>query len=82
MTKFKIKDMKTRTWNRTKNRPYIKTFIMLQKVSVSDECCSSELSIHQRNLKKLYSAVFNIIIIIILIIIIIIKNVMMLKIQL
>ncbi len=23
MTKFKIKDMKTRTWNRTKNRPYI-----------------------------------------------------------
>ncbi len=30
----------------------IKTFIMLQKISISDKCCSSELSIHQRNLKK------------------------------
>ncbi len=35
---------------------------MLQKISISDSCCSSEPSIHQRNLKKLYSAVFNIII--------------------
>ncbi len=43
----------------------IQTFIMLQKISISDKCCSSELSIHQRNLKKFYSAVFNIIIIII-----------------
>ncbi len=40
----------------------IKTFIMLQIISISDKCCSSELSIHQRNLKKFYSAVFNIII--------------------
>ncbi len=32
---------------------------MLQKISISDKCCSSELSIHQRNLKKLYSAVFK-----------------------
>ncbi len=32
---------------------------MLQKIYISDKCCSSELSIHQRNLKKLYSAVFN-----------------------
>ncbi len=30
----------------------IKTFIMLQKISISDKSCSSELSIHQRNLKK------------------------------
>ncbi len=36
----------------------IKTFIMLQNISISDKCCSSELSIHQRNLKKIYSAVF------------------------
>ncbi len=42
----------------------IKTFIILQKISISDKCCSSELSIHQRNLKKIYSAVFNIILII------------------
>uniref|UniRef100_A0A671LDA9 RNA binding motif protein 24b n=1 Tax=Sinocyclocheilus anshuiensis TaxID=1608454 RepID=A0A671LDA9_9TELE len=28
-------------------------------ISISDKCCSSELSIHQRNLKKIYSAVFN-----------------------
>ncbi len=46
----------------------IKTFIMLQKISISDKCCSSELSIHQRNMKKFYSAVFNIIIIIIIIV--------------
>ncbi len=26
---------------------------MLQNISISDKCCSSELSIHQRNLKKL-----------------------------
>ncbi len=32
---------------------------MLQKISISDQLCSSELSIHQRNLKKLFSAVFN-----------------------
>ncbi len=38
---------------------------MLEKISISDKCCSSELSIHQRNLKKIYSAVSNIIIIII-----------------
>ncbi len=31
----------------------IKTFIMLQKISISDKCCSSELSVHQRNLKKI-----------------------------
>ncbi len=24
---------------------------MLQKISISDKCCSSDLSIHQRNLK-------------------------------
>ncbi len=36
----------------------IKTFIMLQKISISDKCCCSELSIHQRNLKTFYSAVF------------------------
>ncbi len=34
----------------------IKTFIMLQKLNIynviSDKCCSSELSILQRNLKK------------------------------
>ncbi len=48
----------------------IKTFIMLQNISISDKCCSSELCIHQRNQKKLYSAVFNIIIMIIIIIII------------
>ncbi len=42
----------------------IKTLIMLQKISISDKCCSSEHSVHQRNLKKFYSAVFNIIIII------------------
>ncbi len=38
---------------------------MLQKNYFSDKCCFSELSIHQRNLKKIYSAIFNIIIIII-----------------
>ncbi len=43
--------------------------IMLKKISISDKCCFSELSIHQRNLKKFYSAVFYIIIIIIIIII-------------
>ncbi len=42
----------------------IKTFIMLQNISISDKLCSFELSIHQRNLKKLYSAVFILIIII------------------
>ncbi len=29
----------------------IKTFIMLQNIYISYKCCSSELSIHQRNLK-------------------------------
>ncbi len=27
---------------------------MLQKISISDKCCSSKLSIHQRNLRKFY----------------------------
>ncbi len=40
---------------------------MLHNISISDKCCSSECSIHQRNLKKFYSAIFNIIIIIIII---------------
>ncbi len=30
----------------------IKTFMMLQNIYISDKCCSSILSIHQRNLKK------------------------------
>ncbi len=29
----------------------IKTFIMFQNISISDKCCSSEPSVHQRNLK-------------------------------
>ncbi len=29
-----------------------KTFIMLQKISVLNKCCSCELSIHQRRLNK------------------------------
>ncbi len=34
----------------------IKTFKMLQNIYISDKCCSSELSIHQRNLKtKIYN---------------------------
>jgi len=33
---------------------------MLQKLSISDKCCSSELSIHQIILKKMYTTVFNI----------------------
>ncbi len=37
----------------------IKTLIILQKISISDRCCSSKLSIHQRNLKKRYSTVLN-----------------------
>ncbi len=37
---------------------------MLQNISISDQCCFSEVSIRQRHLKKIYSAVFNIIIII------------------
>ncbi len=37
----------------------IKTFIMLQKISISEKCCSSECTIHQRNMKKFYTAVFN-----------------------
>jgi len=44
----------------------INTFIALQIISISDKCCSSEMYIHQRNLKEIYSAVFNIIIIIII----------------
>ncbi len=35
----------------------IKTLML--HISISDKCCSSELSIHQRNLKKFNSAVFN-----------------------
>ncbi len=42
----------------------IKTFIMLQKISISDKSCSSELFNNQWNLKKIYSDVFNKIIII------------------
>ncbi len=34
------------------------TFIMLKKISVSGKCCSSELSIHQRNLKN-YTQLFS-----------------------
>ncbi len=49
-----------------RSKVMIKTFIMLQMISISDKYCSSELSIHQRNLKKLYSTVFNIIVIIII----------------
>jgi len=30
----------------------VKTFIMLQNISVTDQCCSFELSIHQSILKK------------------------------
>ncbi len=48
----------------------IKTFIILQIFIISDKCCSSEISIHQRSLKKNVSAVFNIVILIIIIIII------------
>ncbi len=31
----------------------IQIFILLQNINISDKCCSSELSIHQRNLKSL-----------------------------
>ncbi len=41
----------------------IKTFRMLQNISMSDKCCSSVLSIHQGNIHKILSAVFIIIII-------------------
>ncbi len=37
----------------------MKTFIMLQKISISGKCCSSELSIHQRNLKKILLICFQ-----------------------
>ncbi len=40
---------------------------MLQKISISDKCCSSELSIHQRNLKNSTQPFSTIIIIIIII---------------
>ncbi len=30
---------------------------MLQNIYISDKCCSSELSIHQRNLNKLHPAI-------------------------
>ncbi len=43
----------------------IERCIMLQNIYISAKCCSSEHSINQRILKKIYSAVFNIIIIII-----------------
>ncbi len=45
----------------------ITTFIMLQNISISDKCCSSELFIHQRQLKTTLFCCFphnNIIIII------------------
>ncbi len=32
---------------------------MLQNISISDKCCSFELSIHQGNLKKIDSTGFN-----------------------
>ncbi len=32
----------------------VKTFIMLQKIFILNKCCSFELSIHQRILKKMY----------------------------
>ncbi len=35
------------------------TFKMLQKISISDKCCSSELSINQRNLKKILLCCFQ-----------------------
>ncbi len=34
-----------------------KTVITLQKISISNKCCSFELSIHQRILKKIYITV-------------------------
>ncbi len=37
----------------------IKKCIMLQKISVSDKCCSSELSIHQKNLKNILLSCFQ-----------------------
>ncbi len=37
----------------------IKTFLMWQKIYISDKCCSSELSIHQRNLKKILLSCFQ-----------------------
>ncbi len=39
----------------------IKTLIMLKKIYISDECCSSELSIKKKT-EKTYSAVIIIII--------------------
>jgi len=42
----------------------VNTFIMLQKVSMSNKCCSFELSVHQRILEKYQG--FNRILIIIL----------------
>uniref|UniRef100_A0A671LNI8 Protein FAM13B-like n=1 Tax=Sinocyclocheilus anshuiensis TaxID=1608454 RepID=A0A671LNI8_9TELE len=35
-------------------------YIMLQKLSILDKCCSFELSIHHKMQKKLYTTVFNI----------------------
>ncbi len=32
---------------------------MLQKIYISDKCCSSELSVHQRNLKKILLSCFQ-----------------------
>ncbi len=40
----------------SKDQKMIKIFKMLQNIYISDKCCSSELSIHQRNLKtKIYN---------------------------
>ncbi len=37
----------------------IKTCIMLQKIYIPDKCCSSVLSIHQRNLHKMLLYCFH-----------------------
>ncbi len=37
----------------------IKTFMMLQKIYLSDKCSSFKLSIHQRNLKKIVLSCFQ-----------------------
>ncbi len=47
--------MDTLNWSKV----MIKTFLMLQKIYISDKCCSSELSIHQRNLKKILLSCFQ-----------------------
>ncbi len=39
----------------------IETFILLQNISISDKCCSSELSIHQRNLEIFFTHIIKLI---------------------